>query len=261
MASKSASSGVKDIDLNQIQGNVIVQPKLDGLRVTWNKDTAQLYTRNGNVITSCDHIIAEIYALGLQNQPLDGEIYATALPFETINGLVRKQQPEADTLKLQYHLFDVINGQSATDRAKWLQCIKPSAIIKPVATFFTTHSKLQELYQCFLDSGCEGMIIRDPNSTAVYRVKPVQDMEATLIGFQPTTSLAHQHSFGSLILQLPSGKTFKCAGFSEAQRHQLWQQQPLGQLVTILFKGLTANGIPREPRFKAIRHDIAGVAA
>jgi len=258
----------KDVALNHIQGDIIVQPKLDGIRAIWDSATQQLHTRSGKVITSCDHIIQALYDLKLDCCDLDGEIFTTQLPFETINGLVRKQQPQAETAQLQFHVFDIINDYPAKERAAWLSLIGPSTIIKPVATFFTNHKTIKEHYQCFLDSDLEGMILRNPNAqyqggktNALYRVKPVFDTEATLVGFEPSTTAKNSKTFGSLILQMANGKTFKCSGLSDQQRKDFWKKQPLGASITIFFKGYTKNGIPREPRFKTIRTDLIGVAA
>ena len=258
----------KDVDINHIKGDIIVQPKLDGIRAIWDSATQQLHTRSGKVITSCDHIIQQLYALKMDCCDLDGEIFTTELPFETINGLVRKQQPQADTLKLQFHVFDIINRYPARERAIWVTAIEPNKIIKPVATFFTTHKTIQQYYQCFLDSDLEGMILRDPKgyyqsgkADALYRVKPVHDTEAALVGFEPSTTAKNSKTFGSLVLQLPNGKKFKCSGLSDKQRNHLWQTKPLGASITIFFKGYTKNGLPREPRFKTIRTDLIGAVA
>jgi len=258
-----------DVDINNIKGRVLVQPKLDGVRAIWNPNTGQLHTRNGNIITSCEHIIEAIFANQLENHHLDGEIYTDDLPFQVINAKVRKHQPDQDTLKLQYHIFDLIDDNLTADkRAEWLAHITPSQVIKPVATFYATQSDIKDYYQCFLDSGLEGIIIREPKARYRHgrteqlgRVKPVQDMEATLVGFSPTTSVSNRNTFGSLILRLSNGKTFKCASFTPTQRKKLWQQKPIGASITVLFKGLTIKGLPREPRFKAIRYDIIEGAA
>lgn len=259
----------KDVDINNIKGKVLVQPKLDGVRATFNPRTGHLHTRNGNIISSCEHIIKAIFANQLQDHHLDGEIYTDELAFQVINGKVRKHHPDLDTLKLQFHIFDLIDDSLTADkRAEWVMGITPSNIIKPVATFYAIQDNIKEYYQCFLDSGLEGIIIRDPNAKYCHgrtshlgRVKPVKDMEATLIGFEPSSSELNKKTFGALILQLPNGKTFKCSGMTAAQRIKLWNQNPIGASVTILFKGLTLKGLPREPRFKTIRYDILEAVA
>ncbi len=258
----------KDVHASQFRGDVIVQPKLDGVRAVWDPATSSLRTRNGREINSCPHIINDIYAQGLQHLPLDGEIYCRELPFESINGLVRRQQPEAASTRLQFHVFDVITGDTARQRAEWISQWPGGKAVKPMATFFIDAGEINDYYQLFLDSDCEGLIVRDPDaryqpgkSDALGRIKPVYDMEATLIGFEKTTSAHNRDTFGSLILQLPTGKTFKCSGLTRQQRQHLWQKKPYGAAITVLFKGLTPNGLPREPRFKAIRTDLTGVAA
>ncbi|MDO9105845.1 MAG: hypothetical protein Q7U57_12900 [Methylovulum sp.] len=256
----------KDADLHEITGPVLVQPKLDGIRAIWNPKTQQLQTRAGNVIRSCDHIITAIREQQLQHLCLDGEIFTPELPFQTINGLVRNQSTGADTLKLPYHIFDQINVHLTADkRAQWLAGIMPSASIKPVSTFYATPETIGDYYQGFLDSGCEGLIIRDPGayyqpgkSAALLRVKPVKDMEAILVGFKKTASKRNRDSFGALVLKLPSGKTFNCSGIKDDQRKRLWHKKPIGESVTFFYQGFTEDGIPRFPRFKAIRHDMHG---
>ncbi len=259
----------QDVEPNQLTGRVIVQPKLDGVRAFWDAHTQSLHTRNGRIITSCGHLVRDIYALGLQHLCLDAEIYCRALPFETINGLVRKREPEDDTLTLELHVFDIINDdETAEQRAQRVNALPVSRLIRPMATFFADATEVEDYYEYFLDSDCEGIIVRAPyaryiqgRSKALGRIKPVYDLEATLIGFEPSRSERHRDTFGALILQLPNGKTFKCSGLTDQQRREFWRQKPLGVSITVLFKSLTQNGLPREPRFKTIRTDLIGVAA
>lgn len=254
----------KPISLNQFSKPVLVQPKIDGIRAIFNPKTQQLTTRNGNVIHSCDHIILALTLQGLNHLTLDGEIYTDALPFEVINGLVRAKQPQAETLKLQYHIFDRVDYQvDAAKRAEMLAHILPNEIIRPVPTFIATPDNVDFYYQAFLELGFEGLIARDPKALyqgdrcdALRKLKPTEDMEAVLVGFEATDSDRNRSSFGAMVLRLRNGKTFRCSGLSDRQRQALWQRKPLGESVTFTFQGFTADGVPRFPRFKAVRHDI-----
>ena len=253
----------QSIALTDVRGTVFVQPKFDGIRAVFCPQTQAFYTRNGKPLRSCDHLVQALRARGLNHEALDGEIYRHDLPFDVISGLARRQTASVETEQLQFHVFDRIHpSDTMQDRIAWLSGLVSCEHIKIVPTYSATRATVSEYYQMFLDSGFEGMIVRDPDdryrpgSRTLGKIKPVQDMEAILVGFATSRSAQHRETFGALILQLASGKTFQCAGIEEDVRQQLWQTQPLGAPITVKYQELSPNGIPRFPRFKAIRHDL-----
>ncbi len=134
----------------------------------------------------------------------------------------------------------------------------------------------------------EGTIMRagngiyEPNKRShnVLKVKKFQDAEFKVVGVTPATTYTKQvvekntpgakeyrdgtwykdvdpielDKLGSLICETADGRTFMVgSGFSDELRDELWQNQPIGQQVTVQFQELSDDGIPLFPVFIAIR--------
>jgi ATP-dependent DNA ligase len=199
------------------------QPKYNGIRALWYHEDG-LYSRGGHLITSVPHIVARLETF-FPDTDLDGELYHPTMPFNDINGAARRIEPSLNSMKLEYHVFDRLEGMVV--RA-------PEACYRP------------------------GRHVGN-----LWAIKPVYEVEATFLGFLPPgedTSL-HQSTFGSLLLKLPEGgRTFSCSGISEDEREKLWNNPPKeGTLVTVKFGAWSSDhpdkAVPLFPRFKAIRWD------
>ncbi len=178
------------------RGSVIVQPKLAGMRLIWDKDTRQLYNRHGRIMTCLPHIIADIYALGLQNKSLDGELFCLGYSSQDINTLAHRIEADSQCRHLQFHIFDFIDQRPARLRAKSVISLPVTESIKPVCTFFIGSNQLNEFYQCFLDSGLEGMIVRMPHagyesgkSHGVIQIQPFKTSESIRKPIKTTESI------------------------------------------------------------------------
>lgn len=238
----------------------IEQPKLNGVRATWTGST--LLFRSRREVKSCDHIIKQIYMLGLQETPLDMEFYNHELDFETINGLAARKKSSDETAQLQAHIFDIAEeDEEQEERLIYLDKIIPAnSIIKKVPwSIVASNEDAERKLKSHIKNGYEGIIYRNPEgfyergkSYDLLRKKPVYDIEARLIGFNESTADLHKDTFGSLLLELPNGKTFNCSGMTEEQRKGF----TIGQLITVEYGTMSKYGVPVFPRFKGVRHDI-----
>ncbi len=269
-----ASADVCETHLYRTGG--MVQPKLDGIRAVWCPETQALYTRNGNKITSCDHIVAAIKQTTASNPEfnanwqasgwrLDGEIYHHDLSFQQINALVNSKTSGEAQQVLQFHIFDIANRRDNFFRLQQVGFIHENAIVKTVKRgHISCKLDFDRYYQRTLKAGYEGIIWRSfsgryeygKRSKGLVKVKPVQDTEAELIGFETTRSGKNADTFSALKLRMPNGIEFRCAGLSDHDHELIWLTRPLGAAVTVHYDSLTQRGAPRHPRFKDIRHDL-----
>jgi ATP-dependent DNA ligase len=247
------------------QGARLVQPKLNGIRAIWDPDRSELNTRNGRSITSVPHIIKAIKSCSLSDFPLDGEIFCQDLPFQKINGLVGAEVPNEECGILEFHCFDIaMPGATNADRCRLLRTMKGTRSVKIVETHEVTNCEdLTSLYNDYLRSGYEGIIVRRPEAFYKFgldgdwmlKIKPVFELEATLIGFNVESEGGSGISFKSLSLQLKTGQKFNCTGLNAMDRAMLWETQPIGSQVTVIYGALTDRGVPMFPRFKGLRWD------
>ncbi len=257
---------VKLTDLRDNRDTLLLQPKLNGIRALWDPGKGILTTKTGWPITSAPHIVEAVLSSGLADYPLDGEIYKHGLAFQKINGLAQREKPDNETAQLEFHCFDIaIPETPCHERIALLSNFNTMPPLKAVPTFLVRDfQEISLFYERFVKAGYEGIILRDPAETYhegrgpwLLKIKPEREMEATLIGLNPATpGSKNEGTFGSLLLELEKGKTFKCfAGLSEADRQSLLKKTPLGKPVTVIYGELSTAGIPVSPRFKAVRWD------
>lgn len=242
--------------LLELTGSYLASPKLDGIFARWIPNQG-LFTKNGRRITCLAHIEQQLSQGATANHIIDGEIYSSALKFELINGLVRCELARPEHSKLSFNAFDLPehNGDHATRQQLLSKIITASDAVNLISTQLINAGQAGERYQHFLNQGYEGLILRCMQSLNVYKHKPLQDTEARLVGFTPAKN--DKQPFNGLVLQMPSGKTFVISNLKKAQRELLWQQGANGQLITYSYQQLTAKGLPRFARYKALRHDMA----
>lgn len=242
-------------DLAQAKGlrNILVQPKLDGVRAIWNPAIKQLVTKNGRPITSVPWINKALIEHDIGELPLDGELYAHGVDFDTINGAVRQRAPT--TVMLKFHPFDtIVPAWEAQKRIELLDLLHaiPARGIEPVTTEFLKNARGIEIaFEAALDEGYEGIVLRIANSLympgknyTALKIKPKQDAEFEFCGIQD-----HR----SIMLKTPKNKLFVCRGVNPLEMGTLASLGP-GTMVTVVYDSIKA-GIPRFPRYKGLRHE------
>ena len=114
----------EDVDLKKLMTrDVYYQHKLDGNRCLIHNDGTGLvaYTRNGKEFTTLKHITDQLKNIIPADATLDGELYCHGVPLQTIVSWGKRLQ--ADTLKLNYHCYDIVSNDPFSERINELGAI------------------------------------------------------------------------------------------------------------------------------------------
>jgi DNA ligase-1 len=232
--------------------------KLDGIRGYW--DGRMLISRLGNKIHAPDW-----YTKGFPNHPMDGELWVKRKFFHVTNGMVRRQDQNKevwDQIKFRVFDFPAIGGhfehryrqlENFVDAAgiPWLQLVE--------------HVKCNDLAHLLRSlkhveaEGGEGLMLREPESAyevgrsqTLLKVKNFIDDEARVVGYNKGKG-KFKGMCGSLQLELRSGVKFDAGtGLSDDQRRD---PPTIGSIITVHYKELTNDGVPREPTVHGVRMD------
>jgi len=231
------------------------QPKIFGVRGCWEPEEQKLYTRQGNKINSLPHLTSGLCRSNLSQYPLEGEIYSEIMDFEDLQGLIRQGinkdenhfvsrliRGQIESLKL--YVFDIrLPSLNLKKRMKLLNTLKESEhIIRIESQLIETEEDALDFYAWCLDQGFEGTVFRKAGSkydSHLYKMKPTQKLKCIYRGF---------HKADSLILELPSGQQFYCAGLSEKSKNTIASEYMRGSYIPVLHEGYTRNGVPQFAR-------------
>jgi len=208
--------------------------KLDGVRFEW--DGAALRTKSGRLFSAPAAFLGRLPT----GVPVSGELWGGRERFQDVSGIARAGADHDVWSRVTPVAFDLPGGETLVARLRMLQrlsagmggafrVIKHHPIMDPQAHLTTVAGQ-----------DGEGIVMRSPCGNVAFRLKPVRDMEATVMGFHNDND--------ALRCRTDAGAEFRLAypdGVSFAP----------GTRVTVYYKELTRRGAPREPRFKAIRQE------
>jgi ATP-dependent DNA ligase len=278
-------SSSKTLEKMKIKGDIIhVQPKYDGYRapIQVTPDEVQIYTRKGDRTGTLPHVEKELREsyerLGLTGDvPLDGELYSSEFAFDDLGGLLRREsrtpEEEEQLKKVKYYLYDTYSDKNYKERYEFLkQFASDNVIVVPSFEIEATDEKIAEKTDEFLEQGHEGLMIRTldkgyehKRSWSLVKCKLYEDAEFEIVDFE----LNKQGRLGRVICKLDKptvdrdGKeiTTFAPGLGKGISHEkgmaLYNDRKnlIGKQATIEFFGRSKYGIPRHPKFKAVRQD------
>lgn len=219
---------MKKYNGKDLTGIYTISTKLDGIHAHWTG--VELLTRNGKPIRSVPHVVSSLIG-----QPeVHGELYNHDMIFERINGASRSHGVTDDSRLLKFYPHEGLHLNT------W---------------YNPTREELDKLMNHVVGDGYEGIVITSENGDMM-KHKPRMDSEYKLVGFEPGKTDRNASTFGSLILRLENGRTFKCSGLTDQQRADLWDRKPIGAMVKVSFDSLTKNNVPRFPSFECVRWDL-----
>lgn len=235
----------------------LVSEKLDGARAWW--DGSRLRFRSGLPIFA-----PAWFTAGLPGHSLDGELWLGRGRFEELSGIVRRQQPvDTDWRLVKLMVFELPGapGSFAQRAAQIQQAASQLPIDSPwqaVAQFeVPSRAALKARLESVVRAGGEGLMLHRADavyetgrSTALLKLKPVQDAEAVVVAHQAGQG-RHAGRLGALKVRMADGKEFLLGtGFSDEQRGR---PPGVGTVITFTYQGTTAQGIPRFASFLRVR--------
>lgn len=270
----------EDVDMERMMSRPFwLQNKLDGNRcMVHNCGELVAYTRNGKEFKTLEHILAPLRKVLPSDYTLDGEMYVHGVPLQTLVSWGKRLQP--DTLKLQYHVYDLVSDSPVTDRltelGAILRALKPSGYnpITPVfSRLITPENRANfEGLGIALSSArslkYEGLIFRSDyalnrgafelvgyedgkRSGSLIKIKDWDSKEFKILDIRKSAD-----EWAVLQCENPNGPTFwvSCPGDMNFKRRVLNNKQSyIGKMVTVKFAYYTADGVPFQPVAEAIR--------
>ena len=281
------------------------QPKYDGIRAVVRVDNpgsnapeVHLFSRKGLEITNVPHINSQIVASVKKWKPshqyeqvwLDGELFTTALGFETISGLTRRKdisnetsEEQAQRLKIQFWMFDMFvpaePGMTFRERWNLVESFPiHSNILEKVPVFEVKDVEaILPLFERFVKENYEGIILRNWDSpyavglrsSDLQKYKPFEDAEFPIVGFTEgdgdekglvlwdvvIPASVNPKGAGRMVRIRPRGTHEERARlFREAQED--FEGKFKGKLLTVRFDGWTKDHSLRDPRGIDIRWDL-----
>ena len=246
-----------------------IQPKLDGVRALGIGN--QLYSRNGNIFPTLEHIKKELEENN-DNLILDGELYTDDINFEKIVGLVRKstktQEEEKLSLKIYFNVFDIVDKTlTFKERYSILKNFIEKNSFKYIKLVKTEICNKKELIEKYLDNyineGYEGIIIRNGNgkyeenirSNNLLKLKRFIDEEFEIINY---TTPSEGKEIGCVIWECKTkeGKKFSVrpeGNYNERKKLYKEGKKYIGKMLTVRYQELTNDKVPRFPVGVCIR--------
>lgn len=242
------------------------EPKYDGLRATAIvKDRKiTILSRKGKPVWNCEHIIAEIKQLGVNNVALDGEFYAGS--WNDSVGIAHTKATHEQKKKLKFFIFDFIplkEWESKEGRTRLVErklllksafkgktykhiVLGPWSKIKYPQSMVKGYAKkvIRQLLEEAIEKGFEGIVVKNPKSKYRFRrskdwlkLKPYYEDDFKITGWKEGTG-KHQGKVGALTIK---GKTtfrdktykIKCSvgsGIPDKERERLMHLAKISKL-------------------------------
>jgi len=254
------------------------QPKVDGIRCVADVRNGGLASRKGVMFKGFADLKACIAAVptfdegfGSGRLYLDGELFKPDVPFQKLNGLIRRAQHHSDyTLDgMVFLVFDAIDldhpDTPFSERTEALRAmLEATTMIKYLETV-VVHStdEVRTLMQRYLDEGHEGLMLRKSDSAYQIRkrtydlmkLKEFDDAEFEIIGFKEgagndagTAVFCCKTADGAQTFWVrPTGSwAYRARLFQDGDAH-------IGKQLTVKYQGVSEDGVPRFPVGKALR--------
>jgi DNA ligase 1 len=244
---------------NQVDvAQYLVSEKLDGVRAIW--DGQILRSRSGRTINA-----PRWFLDGLPKRALDGELWLGRGAFERLSGVVRREAPDdAEWRQVRYMIFELPGapGTFAQRAALIREVVKQADVpwLREIEQFSVVdRNSLQMRMKEVVKAGGEGLMLHRADalyetgrSDTLLKMKPWEDAEATVIGYQPGKG-KHTGALGALRVRTDDGREFSLGtGFTDQQRRD---PPPVGSTVTYRYRDLTKTGLPRFASFLRVREE------
>ena len=244
----------------------IIQPKYDGVRcraIPLADNNFLLVSSEENPIFSVPHINREL-AQSMPPYEYDGELYNHQMSFEEILSITsRTVNLHHSYNNMQFHIFDIVNGDSQMKRLSTLTSLQTSKINLHIAPFWVRDSldEIMKVYDKIIKMGYEGIIVRHlmapyvrKRSTFVMKFKPKKEDVYEIVDWKEEISKDGNPKgrLGAITCSSQSGDTFSVGtGLNDGDRQSLWDSRDhlKGKQVKVQYQHLTDRKVPRFPVF------------
>lgn len=273
------------------------QIKYDGCHgiILKRGDYAQMYSREGNTVLSCAHILKEMVDKDYPDGAYFGEVWHMGMQFKDISGMFRRQYSDDRSKELVYKLFDYVDfrefmcGTSPVCYgARWMELSRQHGMrnhdgknkVQLANTFVYSESafesceaglkQLRELGHVF---GTDGYVAKayggdwtagDGKKGQTIKVKDHISVDLRCIGVVEGEG-KFQGMVGALVVEWQGADVTVSGGrltnderikfWKLAERDDLPADGIIDKIVEVHALGLTPDGQLREPRYQQIRHD------
>lgn len=277
------------IDKVKLKGNewISISRKLNGTRCAFVGDKCM--TRQGKEYKGLDHIIKDLYSLGLKNCFVDGELLykneeglSDSEAFQKGTGIAMSKDADKSDLKLVvFDVFPLEEFWSGKSKESYYERKQMLLEIKEDIELFDTVKNVEVVQMCYegtdhteiwrwLDYAeehdWEGIIL---NLDAPYECKRTKNLIKVKKFFScdirctdiEEGSGRNKGTLGALICDYKGNKVNVGSGFSDEDRKQIWQhpEDVIGKIISVKYKEETKNkdgGISIQfPVFEAVRFD------
>jgi ATP-dependent DNA ligase len=275
LAPMLAPSKIYPVFANKLAWPVLTQPKLDGSRlISTPKDkNGSLWSRTRKQVKSLPHIAKAIEEqLGNYNHTWDGEAYdkeyADQNGFEGLMSAIRKDEPSAESERVNYYIYDVPSlghlGNAERDklRLEMLKNVKLPLVVVPTV-YCNNHEEVIAEHLRNIAAGYEGTMIRSNTGTYemgkrsyfLQKLKDRKDSEFKILDAEEGRG-KDVGTVGAFLCETHDHKPFKCRlKATYERRRELFNhsEQWRGWRLTVMYQELTSDGIPRFPIGKSLR--------
>lgn len=272
-----------DWNYEKIPPNIMVQPKLNGVRglahVSFDCGivTSSIVSSTGLPFeflatrTIQEQLMTLLRSLNTWNKNinslfLDGEIYNHSMSFHEVSGKARRKNgPFPGEKKLQFHIFDLVDDLAFEDRswvlANYFMHAKDKGLdtsnLKYVPTESIQRRQIIEYLNTYLEDGYEGIMIRVPKSLyefkrskGLLKYKPDQSISLEIVGIEPAISQegVPYERVGKFLCyeQTPERNTthYVAPGrLTHVELERLYHDPPIGKFLNIFYIDRTPDGL------------------
>jgi DNA ligase-1 len=242
---------------SKLPHEVVIQPKLDGIRCVATRDT--MMTRRDEPIHSLPHI-----KQALQDLPpgikLDGELYSHGKSFQDHMSIIRRKSLHANFGDICFYVFDVQIPDLSYDRRHLKLCDLVAALrtpfIQAIPVVYTTLSAVESLGKELFEE-YEGVIIRDPDAyyenngrpSTVQKLKWICSEECQILDIE--APLTGRSEGAAIFVCELNGVRFKVVPkMSIPLRKSYYDMKDsiIGSWTRVYYEKLSAIGTPLKPR-------------
>lgn len=260
-----------------------VQRKYDGIRCLsyMNDGNIIIESRTGIPFQNFNKLKDELKELFKKLPPnfyLDGELYTDKIEFQVISGLIHLHEDkvsEEDLVhidKVDYYVYDFIDTNKPDltfdERKTFLNSFlkdnlkKDSRVISVPSFIVNKLDDITKYHEEFVSDGFEGTMVRDMKGPYEYgkrskylqKYKDTFDDEFKIVGYHEGKGDEKGAVIWKCITKDKKEFSARPRGSFELRRELFLKADSyIGKWLTVLYKGYTPDGVPREPRGKAIR--------